>query len=232
MRILFTSDTHNNLPNLVEIADQFDIVFFCGDVNSYWSSGNGPCSGELMVYKALDDMAQAIGKPVYFLRGNHDEYIHQYPFKNVTVFLDTGLIVDDVNKLNILYADHVNIEGFVNSKTEEQQEEMYTKIVEAIAGTKIHIIVTHQPPYGILDACNYHNIGSKPLLKLVKTVKPLIHVFGHIHEGFGSRCVGPDTEFLNVSYCNYKNQPMSRVVLYNSNTGSIELLNTTNIKLG
>ncbi|GAB4027137.1 metallophosphatase domain-containing protein [Spirosoma koreense] len=49
------------------------------------------------------------------------------------------------------------------------------------------ILVTHCPPYGILDK---NEVGSeegcKDLLKAVKKrIKPRLHVFGHIHSGYG-----------------------------------------------
>ena len=48
------------------------------------------------------------------------------------------------------------------------------------------ILITHGPPYGILDK-NYNkmNCGCKPLLEKVMQIKPKLHVFGHIHEGSG-----------------------------------------------
>ncbi|KKY23595.1 putative ser thr protein phosphatase family protein [Phaeomoniella chlamydospora] len=64
---------------------------------------------------------------------------------------------------------------------------------------EIDIIITHGPPYGFLDP-TYPRIypssstqstfsipvGCKNLLKAVHRSKPLLHVFGHIHEGYGA----------------------------------------------
>lgn len=48
------------------------------------------------------------------------------------------------------------------------------------------IIITHGPPHGILDkTIDGENAGSKELAKAVKRIKPRLHVFGHIHEGYG-----------------------------------------------
>jgi Icc-related predicted phosphoesterase len=47
-------------------------------------------------------------------------------------------------------------------------------------------LVTHGPPYGILDKTDggKHG-GSEFLLKEVLRIKPKLHLFGHIHEGRG-----------------------------------------------
>jgi predicted phosphohydrolase len=55
----------------------------------------------------------------------------------------------------------------------------------------IDILVTHSPPYKILDEihdwryCENKSVGSKELSKQIERVRPLVHVFGHIHEGYG-----------------------------------------------
>jgi predicted phosphohydrolase len=49
------------------------------------------------------------------------------------------------------------------------------------------ILVTHGPPYGILDTppgSNAHE-GCPELLEAVKQIEPRLHVFGHVHGGYG-----------------------------------------------
>merc|ERR1719233_209988 len=51
----------------------------------------------------------------------------------------------------------------------------------------VDILITHMPPFGILDV-NSGNVrsGCKDLAKIVtENIKPRIHVFGHIHESHG-----------------------------------------------
>ena len=63
------------------------------------------------------------------------------------------------------------------------------------------ILVTHEPPYGILDqvapevllwatksfgdSAKEGHIGSQALRRLVDKYEPLMHLFGHVHEGKG-----------------------------------------------
>lgn len=48
------------------------------------------------------------------------------------------------------------------------------------------IIVTHTPPYGILDRTAFgHRGGSMAIRKIVEKYRPMLSVFGHIHESPG-----------------------------------------------
>jgi len=50
------------------------------------------------------------------------------------------------------------------------------------------ILVTHMPPFGVRDMnAGKINAGSQSLLDSVLSVKPKLHVFGHIHESYGSQ---------------------------------------------
>ncbi|HYO21621.1 MAG TPA: metallophosphatase domain-containing protein [Flavisolibacter sp.] len=49
------------------------------------------------------------------------------------------------------------------------------------------VLLTHGPVYGILDMLlNEQHAGDKDLLKKVLTLKPKVHVCGHIHESYGT----------------------------------------------
>ncbi|MCL7421771.1 MAG: hypothetical protein M8364_12785 [Methylobacter sp.] len=50
----------------------------------------------------------------------------------------------------------------------------------------IDVLITHTPPYGILDKIDDgESVGCEDLSEALKRVKPKIHVFGHIHESYG-----------------------------------------------
>lgn len=49
------------------------------------------------------------------------------------------------------------------------------------------VLITHWPPYGILDYADKINYGSRTLLKRVLEIKPRLHLFGHIHQQYGLR---------------------------------------------
>ena len=61
------------------------------------------------------------------------------------------------------------------------------------------VLITHSPPYGILDESSSGQIlGCEGLLSQVSICKPLVHVFGHIHASYGEEHDG-DTHFINAS---------------------------------
>lgn len=52
---------------------------------------------------------------------------------------------------------------------------------------QIDIMVTHGPPANILDQTyKGENVGCEHLRRAVERCKPRLHVFGHIHEGWGA----------------------------------------------
>jgi len=69
----------------------------------------------------------------------------------------------------------------------------------------IDILITHGPPFGILDRTVHGDYtGCSDLLKEIETRKIKLHIFGHIHEGRGTSTRTSDdgthqTIFLNAS---------------------------------
>jgi hypothetical protein len=78
------------------------------------------------------------------------------------------------------------------------------------------ILITHGPPLGfgdILQDCRKRT-GCYELLKEVRErVKPLYHVFGHIHEGYGVWREG-GTTYVNASTCNLDYNPENRAIVF------------------
>ena len=64
----------------------------------------------------------------------------------------------------------------------------------------VDILITHMPPYGLLDEnAGKVKAGCRDLLRLVtEKLRPQIHVFGHIHESRGWTWLGK-TLFINAS---------------------------------
>ncbi|KAF7159949.1 hypothetical protein CNMCM5623_005455 [Aspergillus felis] len=51
----------------------------------------------------------------------------------------------------------------------------------------VDIMITHGPPAGVLDTVlNGGSAGCEGLFAAVKRARPRMHVFGHIHEGYGA----------------------------------------------
>jgi Icc-related predicted phosphoesterase len=73
------------------------------------------------------------------------------------------------------------------------------------------ILVTHGPVANKLDLTVYRKeyVGCEDLRKAVDRVRPIVHVFGHIHEGYGVD-QNLDTTFFNASTCNLGYDPYNK----------------------
>lgn len=75
------------------------------------------------------------------------------------------------------------------------------------------LLVTHGPPHGILDrTLRDADVGCEELRKALPRVRPALHVFGHIHEGYGMRDVD-GTRFVNASICDVRMVPLNAPVV-------------------
>ena len=92
----------------------------------------------------------------------------------------------------------------------------------------VDILVTHCPPYGQGDASvegaaagaysvsqkPLGHVGSRSLRGRVQQVEPLLHIFGHFHEGYGvSTCESLRTLFINAAICDEDYQPVHAPLL-------------------
>jgi Icc-related predicted phosphoesterase len=76
-----------------------------------------------------------------------------------------------------------------------KKEEIWEKMPQ-----ELDVLITHIPPFGVRDQTVFKkSVGCKRLLAMVQKIAPKIHIFGHIHEGYGNSIVGP-TRFYNVCY--------------------------------
>ncbi|CAI5773929.1 metallophosphoesterase domain-containing protein 1 [Podarcis lilfordi] len=75
----------------------------------------------------------------------------------------------------------------------------------------IDILITHGPPLGFLDWVpkKMQRVGCVELLNTVqRRIQPRLHVFGHIHEGYGVMADGTTT-YVNASACTVNYQPLN-----------------------
>jgi len=78
----------------------------------------------------------------------------------------------------------------------------------------IDILVTHGPPFEILDKTKRGEfVGCKDLKKRVLEVRPKVHIFGHIHEAYGAVDTH-NTKYINASVCNLGYKPVNKPVTF------------------
>lgn len=76
------------------------------------------------------------------------------------------------------------------------------------------ILVTHSPPYRIMDKTNKgHYVGSKSLRQhVLSRISPKLHAFGHIHECGGIMIDSVLTKFVNASIVNEKYENVNKPI--------------------
>lgn len=87
------------------------------------------------------------------------------------------------------------------------------------------VLVTHGPPFGHLDGAARpasgwdddgrvatEHVGCEELRTALDRVRPHLHVFGHIHEGYGQDRLG-DTILVNASNCDEDYRPVNAPVV-------------------
>ena len=75
------------------------------------------------------------------------------------------------------------------------------------------ILITHGPPMGILDRTyDERAVGCEALREALTRVRPRVHCFGHIHEGYGSEA-RDGTLFVNASTCTLAYRPTNPAIV-------------------
>lgn len=205
MQLTFISDTHGKHPFLK--LGRGDVLVHCGDFSTI---------GEL---EEVEDFAVFMGKQKFqhkiVIAGNHDwSFEDDRRLEAEALFSNNGVIYlnDSGIDINGYYFWGSPIQpvfchwAFNRSRGKELQEHWH-KIPH-----HTDILITHTPPYGILDLCyDGEQVGCEALLTAVEQIKPRIHAFGHIHESYGTLEQG-ETLFINACSLNenyqFKNPPI------------------------
>ena len=172
--IVAISDTHNhhqkmNLP-------KGDILIHAGD---YSNIGTKEDTISFMDWFAAQPHAHKI-----FIAGNHDFYPERYraEFRKL---IPTGIQYLE-NEMTI--ARGIKIWGspytpYFGGMAFNKKRGKDSKAIWDLIPDDIDIVVTHGPPYGILDhTYRYTLVGCEELKIKIDQVKPRYHIFGHIHE--------------------------------------------------
>lgn len=174
VRLVIISDTHN-YPEKMGPLPKGDILVHCGDFTVY-----GKESEIQSFIEWLDEQTQFAHKIV--IAGNHEVN----PSKAKKLLSGHCIWLDDKS---------VDVMGLTFHGTTWSCD--YSKLP-----TKgIDVLITHKPPTGHGDIIyTGQSRGSDHLAASVQRLKPLLHLFGHNHEGFGATC-DTHTVYLNAATC-------------------------------
>lgn len=180
MRIIAISDTHMRHQHL-DIPDG-DMLLHSGDLTN-----RGNIADIIQVNEWLGTLPH---KYKIIIAGNHDlcfedpKKMHRARqcITNAIYLQDSGVEIEGYKIWGSPWQPEFNNWAF-NLPKGEALKEKWDLIPEDTG-----ILLTHGPAYGILDR-NREGFycGCAELKKAIKRVKPKLHVFGHIHEGYGGR---------------------------------------------
>ncbi len=180
MTILHLSDTHGLHRQLTDLPDA-DIIVHSGDFTMAGSTA-----------EAVDFMNWFCDLPYrhkVFIAGNHDACLYGASLNgldtNCHYLCNSGVCIDGVN----FYGIPMFMQDAMNRK--------YEGHIHAIP-SDTDVLITHQPPFGILDFADGIHYGNKKLMDKVQQIKPKAHLFGHIHNEYGME-QGGGTVFSNAA---------------------------------
>ena len=201
MKILTISDTHNQhefipLKYIDNTDGDIDMLIHAGDMSSTGSRAE--------ITKFFDWFSLQPFKHKIVIAGNHDFFFEQAPEYEIESFLS--------NYPNVIYLNDsgIEIDGYKiwgSPVTPYFNNWAFNKVGDSIKKNwdliplDINILITHGPLYGYLDLVDYrYPKGCMYLLEKIKIMSNLkLHVFGHIHEGYGRIDLGNGLILINAS---------------------------------
>ena len=183
MKITFISDTHNKHKQVTATLPGGDLLIHAGDLSSMGYKHE--IQQFLKWFNGLDNYTHKI-----FIAGNHD-----------WGFQDNLKVLDEDSGTSVkVYGSPWQPEfynwAFNLPRMGSELEQKWNDIP-----MDIDILVTHGPAWGHLDTVKFNptfNLGCELLAEKIKTVKPKIHVCGHIDTGYGYKFID-GTHFINAA---------------------------------
>jgi len=218
MKIVLLSDTHCKLAR-IDIPDG-DLLLHAGDLT--FKGNIQEISQEL---RELGRIAKKFKHGCAFICGNHDWLGERNPSLMKQMAVDEGLDYLDhssteIGGLNIFGSAYTPF--FYNwAFNLPRGEALANKWAEIPANTDI--LITHGPPMGVLDPVERYNgqkcefeierVGCADLHNRIQQLKQLkLHVFGHIHSGYGTVKIG-DVTYVNASICTEQYKPFNKPIV-------------------
>jgi len=219
MRLVFISDTHTHRDLAIP---EGDVLVHAGDATSTGTAGE--------VEQFLQWFDAQPHRRRLFIAGNHDWLFQRDPdlaalllarHPGITYLQDAGVAIDGLRFYGSPWQPEFCQWAFNLPRRGRALREAWARIPE---GTDV--LITHGPPHGVLDQVRGgSHLGCEELAARVAAVRPRIHVFGHIHDGFGV-LRSQATVFINASTCDEAYRPNHRPVVVDLLPDRIEFSGT------
>lgn len=201
MRIFTISDIHDDFDLFApEDLPDADVCVVAGDLTNWGVRRPQQLSAAL---RWIVQMGQQI--PTLWIPGNHDIGVGPNTFSyqdDVTCILNQTVSVGGLTfhgvSLSPCYTFPELADMWDYMTVDEDAER------EAYSFEKVDVVVSHAPPYGVLDSGAWvvgrgqENYGSPALADYIARHAPRLVICGHVHEGRGHACLGR-TDVYNVA---------------------------------
>lgn len=176
MRLICLADTHNEHQN-ISIPDG-DVLIHAGDCT------DGGTIKESRNF--LEWFSSQPHKYKILVPGNHDFYFEK-PENLKSIPKNIHLLIDQKLNINgVKFWGSPVTPGMDNWAFNRDRGKKIRKHWELIP-EDTDILITHTPPYGILDEIDSGiNLGCEELTQVLPVVQPKLHLFGHVHHASGS----------------------------------------------
>jgi Icc-related predicted phosphoesterase len=193
MRLVMIADTHG-YHREVEIPP-CDVLIHAGDF-----------SMDASQYDSIVSFNNWLGKQpcehALVIAGNHDTLFASRPELAYPLITNAKYLQDELVTIN-----GVRFYGFPwTPKCGENFAFNAPKQIMDIVAEMIKpcdVLISHGPPFGILDTTGMQHQGSESLLEAVYAIEPKVHVFGHIHGKYGTY-EDESTKFFNAALYSFK----------------------------
>lgn len=177
MKIVCISDTHNKHEEL--FLPEGDILIHAGD---FTDAGT-----ENETINFLKWFSSTPFKYKILVAGNHDFYIEKNSHKlqeiipsNIHYLEDSGITIENINFWGSPYIPGEAGWAFVKGRGKPISHHW------DLIPTNTDVLITHGPPFGMLDELNDRTlIGCKNLKEKIERTKISLHIFGHVHNDYG-----------------------------------------------
>lgn len=189
MRVVCLSDTHDMFGDLY--VPDGDVLLHGGDLSRRGTVEEVAASAAWL--RSLPHRHKVV------IAGNHDFCLETEDprrlLAGLTYLQDEAILLDGLRIYGSPWTPAHNVWAFQHARGRAMRRE-WAKIPP-----DTQLLLTHGPPATILDQTVFgEHVGCAELLARVQEVTPLLHVFGHVHEGHGTFQSGA-TQFANVCNC-------------------------------
>ena len=204
IRIVAISDTHGLHRHLQIPAG--DILVHAGDI-----TGRGQIAHVVDFNDWLGDLPH---RHKVVIAGNHDFCFERQSTEMVTLLTNCIYLFDEAITLDglIFYGSPWQPWFHDWAFNLDRGAELRAKWEQIPA--KTDVLITHGPPVGHGDLTSEGELaGCVDLLDVVVEKRPFLHIFGHIHEGYGVTH-NEHTTFINASSCTLQYKPIQPPIVF------------------